>query len=171
MVRDGKVIFEDFKGKYKDDFKSGDKIMPQNTNSLNRSNPDPVVAETETLGHFVSSPLMVEEDEDEDDEDDEEQQQQEEEEEEEQEVHYALTIGHVLQDGTEQATSVSSNGHQTVSIPISFRRLNSKPAFLRSLEVPDQLSEVGCLLWPLGVPATCVIANVNCGGLYDILGR
>jgi hypothetical protein len=59
MVRDGKVIFEDVKGKYKDDFK-GDKIMPQNTNPLTQSNPDPVIAETGTLGHFCQLPTYGE---------------------------------------------------------------------------------------------------------------
>jgi hypothetical protein len=47
--------------------------------------------------------------------------------------HYAITIGHVLEDDTTQATLVSdSDIQQTVSIPVPSRRANSNPAFLGS---------------------------------------
>jgi hypothetical protein len=55
LFRDGLVTFEDV-GIYKDDrFKSGDKIIPQNTNPLQQGNFDPVTAPFGTLGHFVST--------------------------------------------------------------------------------------------------------------------
>src|SRR5207247_598760 len=68
---------------------------------------------------------------------------EEEEEEEEEPLHCAVTIGHVLDDGTIEATLVSGDLQQTVSIPEPFRRTNSKPTFL---SYEERLSEVGCLL-------------------------
>jgi hypothetical protein len=55
LFRDGLVTFEDVVGEYKDDcFKSGDKIIPQNTNPLRQDHFDPVTATFGTLGHFTS---------------------------------------------------------------------------------------------------------------------
>jgi hypothetical protein len=92
LLRDGLVTFEDV-GTYKDDrFKSGDKIIPQNTNPLQQGNFDPVIAPFGTLGHFASTlqePEMSDEREEGDVE-----------EEQEKEQHYAITIGHVLDDDT-----------------------------------------------------------------------
>jgi hypothetical protein len=66
--------------------------------------------------------------------------------------HYAVTIGHVLEDGTTQATLLSEDPKQsnssilqTVSIPEPFRRVNSSPAFLGS---EQRLNDVSCLLIP-----------------------
>jgi hypothetical protein len=55
-----------------------------------------------------------------------------------------------------------------VSIPVPFRRVNSNPVFLRS---EQQLNEVSCLLIPPGMSADCAISNIDCGGLYDLMGR
>jgi hypothetical protein len=103
MFRNGHVVFEDLKGKYKDDIAGGDQVIPQNTNPLYQGNPDPITADRGTLGHFVSTSLGMEEEEEVTMEGEEE-----EEEEggggggegggegEEDEEHYAITIGHVL---------------------------------------------------------------------------
>ena len=161
LFRDGLVTFEDSVGEYKDEsFKSGDKIIPQNTNPLWQGHFDPVTAAFGTLGHFVSTlqePEMSDEREERDVEEEQEKAQ-----------HYAVTIGHVLEDDTTQATLVSDSGmQQTVSIPEPFRRVNSTPAFLPS---EQRLNEVACLRIPPGMLADCAIPNVDCGGLCDLLG-
>jgi hypothetical protein len=162
LFRDGLVTFEEVVGEYKDDcFKSGDKIIPQNTNPLLQDHFDPVIAPFGTLGHFVSTlqePEMSDEGEEGDVEEKKEKAQ-----------HYAITIGHVLGYDTTQATLVSdSDIQQTVSIPVPFRRPNSNLVFLG----PEQpLNEVSCLLIPPGMPAECAISNVDCGGLCGLLDR
>jgi len=76
-------------------------IVPENTNPLTQGVVDLVTAEIGTLGHFLSTPA-----------------EQEDEGEEggsskENPDHYGITIGHVLQDGTEQATMLHlSNNFQ-----------------------------------------------------------
>ena len=56
VFREGNIVFEDLVGKYKNDsFASGTQIISQNTNPIQQGNPDPVTAETGTLGHFVST--------------------------------------------------------------------------------------------------------------------
>jgi hypothetical protein len=52
------------------------------------------------------------------------------------EEHYAVTIDHVLQDGTTHATLMSDNVHQTVSIPVPFQRVNLTPSVLNIVEKP-----------------------------------
>ena len=162
LFRDGLVTFEDSGGRIKDEsFKSGDKIIPQNTNPLCQGHFDPVTAAFGTLGHFAST-LQEPEMSDEREEGDVEEKQ-------EKAQHYAITIAHVLGDYTTQATLVSdSDIQQTVSIPVPFRRPNSNLVFIGS-EQP--LNEVSCLLIPPGMPAVCAISNVDCGGLCDLSGR
>jgi hypothetical protein len=163
LFREGNIVFEDLVGEFKyDRYANGDQIIPEETNPLLQGNPDPVVAQTGTIGHFVSTRMGDEE---------EGENKVEEEEEEDDDQHYAVTIGHVLQDGTTQAILANDNDQQVVSIPFPFQRLNSKPQFLRYAEMPEQLSEVGCLLVPPGTPVACSITSIDCGGLYELVGE
>lgn len=92
VIRAGNVTFEDFDGTFKDDsFACGTQIVAQNTNPLFQGISDPVLAETGTLGHFISTEMEEELETDE------------EEEEEAGYEHYGVTIGHILQDDTEEA--------------------------------------------------------------------
>jgi hypothetical protein len=168
MVRCGHVTFESIEGEYHDNFERGDMVVPGNTNPLTSGVADLVTAETGTLGHFLSTPAEGEE-EGSSGEDGEEG-------EEENPDHYGITIGHALQDGTERATllHLSNNSQEselTVCIPTQFRRTNSVPSFFRP-EMPWQLSEAGgCLQVPKGAKdINCIITNIDCGCLYDILG-
>jgi hypothetical protein len=80
-----------------------------------------------------------------------------------------VTIGHVLQDDTEEAVLISKDAQQVVSIPTQFRRINGKPKSLNK-EMDDQLREVGCVSIPPGTPIRCEIPELDCGCLYDYLG-
>ena len=80
-----------------------------------------------------------------------------------------MTIGHVLQDDTEEAVLISKDAQQVVSIPTQFRRINGKPKSLNK-EMDDQLREVGCVSIPPGTPIRCEIPELDCGCLYDYLG-
>jgi len=53
LFREGNILFEDLWGEYKDDsYASGDQIIAEDTNPLRQGNPDPVLAETGTIGHL-----------------------------------------------------------------------------------------------------------------------
>lgn len=61
IIRAGNVTFEYFDGPSKDDcFACGTKIVAQNTNPLFQGISDPVLAETGTLGHFISTEMEEE---------------------------------------------------------------------------------------------------------------
>jgi hypothetical protein len=60
LFRDGLVTFEDVVGIYKDDcFKSGDKIIPQNTNPLRQDHFDPVNAPNFLHKEMISPDLQL----------------------------------------------------------------------------------------------------------------
>src|SRR5271155_241600 len=111
-----------------------------------------------SLGSLETEEVGEEEDEYDDDDDDDDE-------------HYGVTIGHVLQDDTVQAVLASGDDQLVVSIPAKFRRVNSRLAFLSDQGIPNQLSEVGCLLIPPETPITCAITGIDCGGLCGLLGR
>jgi cobalamin biosynthesis protein CobT len=134
---------------------------------LTQGNPDHSIAESGTIGCFLSTFIgeegqeeeegeksendqeekedgKAEEDQGEDEKDEEEG-----DEDEDQDNHYAITIRHILQDGTTKAVLESDTDEHVVSIPPPFQRLMSMPAFLRysrELRSFRRLAVCECLL-------------------------
>ncbi|KAH8817388.1 hypothetical protein F5884DRAFT_779212 [Xylogone sp. PMI_703] len=157
LCSSGFVSFEDVHGELKDDAYSGAKIVPENVNPLQRGNLDLISANFGTLGHFASV-LDPEEEGD--------------------ETHYAITIGHVLEDNTTKATIMTEEDDSPVdvSIPVEFQRNNGTPTFIHILKKIDlkrfsepAMREVGCMEYPDHLPRRCAIIGINCAGISQSL--
>jgi hypothetical protein len=89
---------------------------------------------------------------------------------EDQNKHYAITIGHILQDDTTKAFLESDTEQQAVSIPSPFL---SMPGFLRFQRgyLHSFTRLAAQLPIPPGTSISCSIPGVDCRGLFELVGE